>query len=260
MKAQAHEERKHSDYSASGSERWHNCPGSVALSKGIKRMDSVWSLEGTKAHEVLEEMLSRAIKDGGKLIESVPRRDDVPHEMAMHGMNAANFILSLWKKQWGWAEVLVETRIRLDFIHPEMFGTFDGAVIDHFGTLHVLDYKYGQHMVSPVENLQMIFYALGLAHLHHWNFKRVRLWIIQPRVRGYDGPSFWEIGILELKKYVGVFEKAVDRVHRFPNKYREGSWCHFCPAKRKCPLKREERNKKAIGVFKNYALTFKQGK
>lgn len=245
----AHHERKHSKFSASGAERWFNCQGSVKLSEGLPDKDSVWSIEGTKAHEVLEDLMQKAIGAGDDRVMPISREKSIPLEMQRHGVNAANFILGLHNKLRR-AEILVETRIHLKFIHPEMFGTFDGAVIDYFGTLHVFDYKYGAGVpVSPNENLQMIFYGLGLAARYDWNFKRVRLWIIQPRIKSYDGPLFWELGILDLKDYVHEFKTAVKRVEKNPDTFVEGSWCHWCKAKTICPLKQQGKLEKAISVF-----------
>lgn len=241
-----HAERAHSKFSASGAERWFNCPGSVELSEGMPDKSSPWAEEGTRAHEVLEAMMRVVLGNGsGGDIDL----KGVPHEMILHSKNAAQFIFNL-ADSIPRSEVLVETRIRLDFIHPEMFGTFDGAVIDYFGTLHVFDYKYGAgHMVSVRENLQMIFYAIGLAHLYQWNFKMVRMWIIQPRIKGYDGPTFWDVPILKLKSYVAHFRTAVETVLRNEEIYVEGSWCHWCKAKAVCPLKRQAKLNEARFVF-----------
>lgn len=241
-----HAERKHSKFSASGAERWFNCPGSVELSEGLPDKDSVWSIEGTQAHEVLEALMRASIAGtDGPIRLAKP----VPAAMIAHGTHARDFILRLHAKTKR-SEVMIETRIHLSFIHPEMFGTFDGAVLDHFGTLHVFDYKYGAgHAVSPVQNLQMIFYGLGLAYRYSWNFKRVRLWIIQPRIKGYDGPLFWDLDIFQLKDFVRVFTHAVRQVEKYPKKYVEGSWCHWCKAKSKCPLKQEAKLDKAMAVF-----------
>lgn len=241
-----HSERKHSKFSASGSERWFQCSGSVALSEGLPDKDSVWSIEGTRAHEVVELLLrARIAGETGILTPVKP----VTAEMIALGIHAADFIYGLHKKLPN-SEIMVETRIHLDFIHPEMFGTFDGAVIDHFGTLHVFDYKFGAgHAVSPTRNLQAIFYGIGLAHKFGWNFKRVRLWIIQPRIRGYDGPLYWDMSIMEAREYVGKFKAAVSKVERSPNEYREGQWCHWCKAKSKCPLKNEKRFEKGQALF-----------
>ncbi len=237
-------ERAHSKFSASGADRWFNCPGSVELSEGQPDKTNAWALEGTEAHAILERIMK------GEHV----KLHEAPKEMINYGAQAAGFIKALGRKLG--AEVTIENRVFLDFIHPEMFGTTDSAVIEHFGTLHVFDYKYGAgHAVSPKENLQMIFYGIAMAHLHHWNFTRVRLWIIQPRIKGYDGPVYWEIGIDELYAYVEKFQTAVDRVLANPTQYIEGSWCHWCKAKSVCPLKRESKLREAQNVF----APFKKG-
>jgi hypothetical protein len=256
----AHAERKHSKFSASGSERWFNCPGSVALSEGMPSKDSIWSIEGTKAHETLEKILRHCAAKGQFLGAKIPSHImTVPgqtKDMLHYGNHAAGVILGNHWKTPG-SELLVETRISLDFIHPAAFGTFDGAVVDHFGTLHVYDYKYGAgHAVSPGTpkdpNLQMAFYGLGLAYRYDWNFKRVRLWIIQPRIRGYTGPTFVEMTIADLRGvWAPTFKKAVRRVEREPKTYVEGSWCHWCNAKSICPLKRQAKAKSMRDAFAN---------
>lgn len=243
-RAQGHTERAHSKLSASGAERWFNCPGSVALSEGLPDKPNRWSIEGTKAHEVLEEVMLRFLKFQTTARETLSG----DREMQRHAIAAAKFILDLAGEAQD-SEVLIETRVSLDFIHPEMFGTFDGAVVDHFDTLHVFDYKYGVSPVSPHQNLQMCFYGIGLARRYHWNFKRVKLWIIQPRVPGYLGPVSWNLSIPLLKEYVPRFREAAERVEREPETYVEGSHCYWCKAKAICPLKQEGRNEKAKSIF-----------
>lgn len=249
-------ERAHSKFSASGADRWFSCPGSVKLSEGQPDKSSVWAEEGTKAHTALEMVLKALDPNVFGMNNPYIKQElsKYPLEMAQHALDAAYFIRGLEKKIPN-SEVLVETRIYLSFIHPEMFGTFDGAVIDYFGTLHVFDYKYGAgHSVSPRENLQMIFYGIGLAEKYNWNFKKVRLWIIQPRIKGYDGPAFWEITIDELYKYVTYFEYAVKRVEKYPDRYVEGAWCWWCKAKAVCPLKIQAKIDSTIDIFKSKPL------
>lgn len=250
--AAGHSERAHSKFSASGAERWFNCPGSVELSEGIPDKSSPWAEEGTQAHEVLEALMKCELSgnDGGDVHEAEQIMRGKPQEMIQHAANATTFIIDK-HVQLPDSDCEVESRVYLDFIHPLMFGTYDGAVIDYFATLHVFDFKYGAgHAVSPKENLQMIFYGIGVAHKFHWNFKRVRLWIIQPRIKGYDGPLFWDISIEELRRYVPKFKEAVDRVEANPDVYVEGSWCHWCKAKGVCPLKTTKRTEQAIEIFK----------
>lgn len=241
-----HGERAHSKFSASGAERWFNCSGSVALSEGLPDKETEWSREGTQAHELLEDiLLDRLDKDR----PSTALVLKAPHDMRIHVTNAAQFILGLYRKN-PINEIFIETRTYLDWIHPEMFGTTDVTIADHFGTLNVMDFKYGAgHAVSPKENLQMIFYGLGVAHQFHWNFRNVRLWIIQPRIRGYDGPIFWDVPMFELRSYEDKFRAAVERVENNPNEYTEGQWCHWCKAKKICPMKTEKKLEKGRALF-----------
>lgn len=245
-----HSERKHSKFSASGAERWLNCPGSVKLSEGLPDKSSPWAEEGTRAHEVLERILTTVLtEDSEQAICNIKLDKSTPAEMVGHALQAAKNILKIKEKHPG-STLLVESKVHLDFIHPEMFGTFDAAIIDYFGTLHVYDYKYGAGVsVSPKENLQMIFYGLGLAHLHHWNFKRVRLWIIQPRIKGYDGPVYWDLPTAMLKEYIEIFASGVAQVTVHPEKYNEGDWCQWCKAKNICPLKFQKKQEKTGSLF-----------
>lgn len=237
-----HSKRQHAKFSASGAERWTNCSGAIPLSEGIPDKPNKYALEGTFAHENLERYSKQLF------LAELQYYPPITPEMWSYVQNAGDFIFELYEKNPD-SEVLIEARVDLSWIHEEAFGTLDNAVLDFFGTLHVLDFKYGVSPVSAIRNLQLIFYALGIAYKYHWNFKRVRMWIQQPRVRGYDGPTFWEISIFELKKYVDVFSRAVERVERYPHKYTEGPWCHWCKAKVKCPLKQKKKLDEASLIF-----------
>ena len=51
--------KKHALYSASGSERWINCPASICLSDGQPDLPTIAAAtEGTSAHSVLEDVLN----------------------------------------------------------------------------------------------------------------------------------------------------------------------------------------------------------
>lgn len=245
-KMKKHSERAHSKYSASGSERWFNCPGSVKISEGLPDVQTIYSEEGTKAHEVHEIYLNSLISSGKD--PAVPEID-APWEMKNLALKSAEFIMKQASLHKG-SEVFAEKRVYLSFIDPEAFGTFDAAIVDYFGTLHIYDYKYGAGVpVSPRGNLQMIFYGLGFAHQYDWNFKKVRLWINQPRIKGYQGPVFWDMGIMVLKAYISLFRKAIENVKYYPDKFVEGDWCHWCKAKKICPLKQKKQIDNAREIF-----------
>lgn len=246
----SHGTRKHSKFSASGAARWFTCPGSVALSEGVPSKDSIYSLEGTLAHEVLESIFQKG--SGNYPEKATP-------EMIAYAEETASFIIKIHDQANSACDFLVEEKVHLDFIHPQAFGTLDYSIVEHFGTLHILDFKYGMSLVSPVENLQFIFYALGVAHRYDWNFARIRMWTLQPRARS-GGYTFWEITTDELRKYISKFKDAVARVEKFPEQYVEGSHCHWCSGKVKCPLKQEGKIEKAKSVFLAHPINGRNGK
>jgi hypothetical protein len=247
----AHSGRKHSKFSASGAERWFNCPGSVQLSEGLPDTSSVYAEEGTRAHELLEAYLRCELSgnDGAdvEIASQIARKESM--QMVPYVADASDFIAGRWRARPG-SDLLVETRIILDWIHPEMFGTYDAAVVEQFGMLEVFDFKYGQgHIVSPTNNLQLLFYAIGLAHKYDWNFERVRMTIVQPRAKGYSEPVFWELPIKHVKSHANRFKEAVERVESHPTELKEGSHCHWCKAKKICPLKADKKELEARTIF-----------
>lgn len=245
-----HGERKHAKFSASGSERWMTCSGSVALSEGIPSKESEASLEGTLCHEVTEHETKVILGGPGTLTPG--ELGLISYEMRAHAKESARTIVAANKELGG--DLFIETKADLSFIHDDMFGTLDYSMVSYFDTLYILDLKYGRYPVSPgtpkAPNTQLAFYAVGEAERFHWNFKKVRLGVLQPRLPRFDGPVFCEMGIEDLRLQVDVFKRAVERVERFPKKYVEGKWCFFCPAKPICPL---HTDKKAATVQNAFA-------
>lgn len=240
-----HQARAHAKYSASQMERICNCPGSVALSERAKPLpDNKWALEGTKAHEHLEHTL----KTG--------KAPDVKGEMRSHVLWAARYLKAL-KLKLNKPKPLIETKVSLEHIHPEMFGTLDVALVDLFGELHILDFKYGTKRVNPERNLQLIFYALGVAHQFDYNFESVVLTILQPRACGI--PLWWRTSVEDLQSYETYFRKAVERVENQKENLFEGSWCYWCPARMECPKKRSKHEDEVINVFANSPLEEEDG-
>lgn len=235
-----HGERKHSRFSASGAERWFNCPDSVHLeAEAPPEVPGPWAAEGTAAHELAEGFLARTLTKR-ELAEADP-------QMVLHVRKFTDWVD---EKAMFADEILLETRVHLPFIHEEMFGTGDVTLVEHFGTLEIIDLKYGKSPVDPNQNLQLIFYALGFAHLYDWNFFKARLTIAQPRC-GDGEPRSWEVTIKDLKDYwIPLFHKAVARVEAKRGRYFEGKWCHWCKAKNICPLKKDKALNEARELFK----------
>lgn len=226
--------KTHARFSASGSHRWVECPGSIALSeKAPPQPDSPSAIEGTLAHDYLEKVLNSYIKDPKKLVS--PLLAGAPKEMKKHVLETAKKIISYKSK---YAKLYAETRSSLSFIHRDMWGTADAVVALEGDTLTVIDFKYGQGVLVPVkDNSQLIFYALGVAHKFKYCFEMVRLVIIQPRAADENGDFVREhlMTIEELKGWRGIFSKAVNIALQRNAPLKQGDHCRWCPAATLCP-------------------------
>lgn len=234
----ASEPKAHAKLSASGSDRWLNCPGSVALSENAPAQEeSEYAKEGTDAHSCLEAIL----KNHGKKPYSAAQmlRSKFPDSMVEHAIAAYKEIAARIPEG---ATLLCETKVDLTFVGPDMFGTVDAAIVDEFGELHVIDYKYGAGVaVDPDENTQLIYYALGIAHKYAFNFSKVVLTIIQPRAEHKNGPiRQWSLEIDELIKWTDRFKNGVKRTQEPVAELKTGDWCRWCPAKTICPKLSDE--------------------
>lgn len=239
MKNSTHSARKHSDFSASASERWLNCPGSVALiKKAPPQVESRFAREGTEAHECLEFIMERYKNLKRAETEALQKW---PADMVQHAVNSATVIYSLRPSPS--ARLLVETRVSLKQISNRLYGTLDYAWIEDWGTLVVIDYKYGAgQVVLPADddgtpNPQLLYYALGLTQKFGDDFEKLKLAIVQPRVWA-DGDSpvtVAEVDLKELKAFEKKIRVAINQA-KLPNApIRAGDHCKWCPAITICP-------------------------
>jgi hypothetical protein len=220
--------KKHAKLGASNSARWLNCPGSVRLSEAAPlKKESASAEEGTLAHKCLETVLR-------DLPRPVSLAGEYSDEMIKHAQVAAE---EIDRRLTQGSKLLIEEKISLSFIDINMFGTVDCAIVDLHDTLTVIDYKYGSFIsVDPAENTQLIYYALGLAYEYDWDFKTVKLVIVQPRSRHPAGPiREWELSIRDLRRWKGRIARGVLRTELADAPIIPGEWCMFCPAKKTCP-------------------------
>lgn len=253
----SHKDRDHSKFSASGSERWLNCGASVALEEKYqkqfpnKNYDSFWSLEGTKAHEILEQfLLSNRWSEVYSKYEYDVSADDA---MIEHCRRAASYIKKIAATLK--APLLVEKKVFNSFIHEEMFGTCDAIIPNYGKELHIIDFKYGQgHVVDPTENTQLIQYALGAAESYDWAFEKVICTIVQPRASSKIFKQ-WECSIDRLKNYwLPIWKSGVARIESGKAKPFVGQWCYWCKAKSICPEKIEKSFSEVSNAFSENPL------
>jgi len=235
----------HAVYSASGSKRWLACAGSINLERQAPpQAESKYAEEGTKAHEVVELYLQGYI---GKRAPKIPK-GVYDKGMIEHGFTAFRWIVDrVTALNDPTVKVLCETRVDLPVSEPDTFGTVDAAIVQLFGRLTVIDYKYGAGIaIDPTENTQLIYYALGLAHLYDFNFEDVELVVIQPRAEVEGGPvRSWVMGIDELESWGTTFEAGIQASKKKGANLVPGEHCRFCKASVICPELSERALKEA---------------
>ena len=229
----------HAKKSASGSKRWINCPGSLALierlADGMKGGSSTAADLGTCAHALGERCLLEGLTtcrgykgwtiqyengmDGEVWYEPgvapkasgfYPVDDDMCSAVDV-------YLDTVWamKAEMGeTCEMFVEKRFSLEWLRPDMFGTSDCTLWQFMGLLRAIDYKHGQGVAVEVEdNTQGLYYALGLAHEVEWLFEEIEVVIVQPRCPHSDGAvRKWRITKAELEEFQVYIAAASDRV------------------------------------------------
>lgn len=224
-------EKAHAKFSPSASSRWLACPGSIYLSSLVPvSPETPQAAEGTKAHIALEMFL----KNGHEKMLSTNRflrEQGYPAQMVMDVERAAQWI---WKETPKGAILLAETKSECFHIDKEMHGTADAVVMQDFGELHVIDFKYGKMPVSAGNNAQLMAYAVGLAHKFQYNFDTVKLTILQPRSANQVFQDSWVTTIEHLLWWEKKFKDGVKAAKRKEPDFLAGTHCFFCPGKPVC--------------------------
>lgn len=246
MKEINHSERAHSKLGASSASRWMACPASVELSEQAPdEGHSAYASEGTCAHELAEV----ALLGSGNCSDYIGETYEgftVTQEMADYTQIYVDYVIDAGSGEY--VDTLIEERFSLDHIRDDMFGTNDACVLEPFGTLEIIDLKYGKGVeVEAKDNKQLLYYALGAAKGN--DFEKVKLTIIQPRV---ENPiKSWTIPFKELKVFEETLKQAVEAVESPNPKFETGSHCRWCKAKAICPKKLEEAQAVARMDFSN---------
>lgn len=231
---------KHAILSASGAHRWLNCPPSAQLERQFSEQPSAAAKEGTTAHALAEQKLRGAL-GLSSLDEEVL---DVDEEMERYTNDYVDFVLESIesaKLQCPDPRVLIEQKLDFSEFVPEGFGTGDCIIVGD-GSLHVIDFKYGQGVVVECEdNPQMKLYALGALNLFDvlYDIDEIAMSIFQPR---RDNISTSRIKKEELLHWAeNELRPVAKQAYVGEGEYRSGDWCRFCRAAVQCRARAKEK-------------------
>lgn len=192
----------HALLSASSAHRWLYCPMLPRLEAAYPSRDTIYTREGTCAHELSEIKLqykSGKIKkrEFNKKLKDFKENADFYNEEMEEMTELYTDIVMEHFNSYKNADMELEKRVDFSDWVPDGFGTSDVVILSE-GVIEIIDLKYGKGMpVSAHQNPQMGLYALGAYAAYDllYDFDRIRMTIVQPRL---DSVSTVEIFVEEL--------------------------------------------------------------
>lgn len=219
-------EPQHAKLSASGSERWMNCHGSVWMEASYPNTTSIYAEEGTRAHELAEKAI---------LSNTAPSELTEDAEMARYVQDYIDYIDALKTKT---STTYIEQKVSYEHITPEGFGTCDCAIIDDTH-IHIVDLKYGKGVpVSAEKNTQLMIYAAGFIYTNKLkNIETITLHVVQPRIPNY---SEYTLSREYLRQFEALAAHQAKKALKPDAPLKAGEkQCQWCKAKADCPALKE---------------------
>ncbi len=249
---------EHALLSASGADRWIQCPPSARLEAEVKEERSHYANEGTFAHKLAELCLSHELgyvsEDAfnEKLLE-LRGNDFYDASMEEHIINYVDFCLERINEARARsrdAQILLEMRLDFSPWVPKGFGTGDLVLVAE-GVLEVIDLKYGMGIpVSAEQNTQMRLYALGALNQFDilYDIQDIRMTIHQPRL---DSISTDDVKVDDLLYWAtNTVMGAAQKAWKGEGEFRAGEHCRFCKIRATCRERAEENLKIAQMEFR----------
>ena len=235
---------EHAKLSASGSNRWINCPGSIVLEGSFEEKESEYAEEGRLAHSVAELKLTKYFKKGigpKKFKSAMDEFKKSPYWNKSMDDYTDDYFEFVKEKALSYPDrPFVDVELRVDYsnVVSEGFGTCD-CVMLHGNELSIIDLKYGTGVkVDAKDNSQLMLYALGVYNMFSviYGIKTIHLSIVQPRLGHFDTHT---IGIDELLAFGERIKPIALEAFNDSDKLAVGDHCGFCKAKSKCRTRAE---------------------
>lgn len=231
--------KQHALLSASGAHRWMNCTPSARLEREFQDNSGEAAAEGTAAHALAEHKLRRALKMRSKKPVSQYDSDDMDANTDGY-VEFIQELIAQAKQECTDPVVLIEQRLDFSRYVPDGFGTGDCVIIAD-GTIHIIDFKYGQGvLVSAEDNPQMKLYALGALELFDgiYDISTVFMTIYQPRRENVSTCTMLKESLYQ---WADEILSPTARLAFDGGGYQAGEWCQFCRAAVKCRARAEEK-------------------
>lgn len=221
----------HAKLSPSGAHRWINCTKAPELESQFPDKGSVYAQEGTLAHSICEAKLKAFLSNTD--VSPTWTEDEIyDPEMEGYTDQYVEFVEENYNPKFN--TLSIEQRVNMDRWVNGCFGTAD-CIIAGFDSMHIVDFKYGKNVaVSPVQNEQMMLYALGCLDAYEGVFEpeEITMTIVQPRK---DSIESWTIQTSELLFWAEtVLKPKAKEADENKGIAVPGDHCIFCKAKSVC--------------------------
>ena len=252
-----HAGRKHYLYSASSSERWMACPGSIARAASMPPgTQSSYALDGEEAHETGEFALTHQVNSALEAYMLSGAAWYHRHDTQDERVNSVQVYIDHVQDEISVFDPQVFLEVQFKFPTPltdDAGGTSDVALYSpDFNVVDIMDFKHGAGKAVEVENnSQLLFYAVGVRHALRQQGLALdggtlyRLTIIQPRAfHKSGGIREWVCDNARLDAFVDEVNTAIRKTQAQVPEIRPGKWCRWCPAYMACPEAERDRIEK----------------
>jgi hypothetical protein len=244
----------HAKLSASGSAKWMNCTPSMKMEADFPDEQSAFAAEGTFAHAVFEQELNDFL---GRPVDVLNPADVEQYDspaLRDYVMDAVRAVIERVKEAYAVCKdpkIMVEQQVDFSPWVTQGFGTADVIIVTD-QTLEVMDLKYGKGIaVMAAENSQMRLYGLGAHNMFGdlYDFKRVRMTILQPRLSNYDSEELATSQLLDWGR--DVVKPRAKLAWAGEGELVAGEHCSkgFCRARFQCPARAQLANDLAAQDF-----------
>ncbi len=250
--------RKHALLSASGAERWLNCTPSARLEEKFKDTSSMYAEEGTLAHNIAEYQLQLALKQITKrkydaALNMLKENEHYYPGMVEEVEEYTNYCLEQYAEALSkdkYAVLKIEEGLDFSSYVPEGFGTGDCLIIGN-GELEVIDLKFGKGVeVSPVENKQLLLYALGALEGYGFIYGVEKVTVTVAQVRLGNISSYSVTADMLLRWAEEEVKPKATLAFAGKGDFVPGDWCRWCKLKATCKARAESN----LGFVGGYAF------
>lgn len=257
--------KSHSLFSPSSSERWWNCAFSVKANADAPRKTSIYAAEGTAAHELAANILNKlwVLKTDESAEEWIGEKIEVEDfiiEVTEDMANAVQVYIDEIKRiiatDNGQGKMYIEMWQPLTLHDEACGGTLDAMYVsDVLKKIYVRDYKHGAgYAVEADDNRQLLQYGATLldAARHIMDFD---LGIVQPRKAHTGGAVRSKVYSRALiRDYLLDMSKKILDIKTNPNEAKSGKWCKWCAISGNCKAQMEDKSNAIINQLDSAAL------